>query len=493
MSGRSLVGGGVALGVHDGGPDGSALAHDVRLRGWRGAGGVFRFARASLVSCAVFAGLAGVSTSVNAALWANASSMVVRGSNGLPITVRMPEALASVSGGAAGAGGAVARASVPVVVGGVSTTLELSKPVPVANLARVARVAARLSGPLALAGLVYDGVQWLNDSWGYSDPATAWQEVASRPTCAVLTSTGARAYRVVASSYTYYYRATSHVHHGGEPPVPGAEAYNYCQNPDNSWDALYQLAGQTSLPENEVLPATDQHLEISFQQGLISSPASAASVLDAATAAAPSSVSEFGSEPVSVSGPATVDGGTRSSSSVGPNGTVTTTVQTTYNFDYSGDTVNITETQVTTVTDVNGSTVTTTTTQVPPSAEPVSPSEPAEDVECGLPGMPPCKIDETGTPTGEDVRSQGDAAIQEGYDAIDGGIRGLGDAPVDDLGWSWSFEFPAASCSALVINFRSYSRVVDWCPILGQMRDIWGWAVGVMGALFVWRRATSPM
>lgn len=451
-----------------------------------------------------------MSTSVNAALWANASSMVVRGSNGLPITVRFPEALASVSGGAAGAGGAVARASVPVVVGGVTTILELSKPVPVANLARVVRVAARLSGPLALAGLVYDGVQWVNDEWqksnltasgeycfGYSYGSCPSGAPTTNP-CTLLSPGGTAHYTEVydprPSSPTYGQFISGIVE--VSYLLPNLPMHGWTLNNCTSYPAqggYFPVAyfSPGAVPGFE--PASDSELEISFQQGLIAAPASAASVLDAATAAAPSSVSELGSEPVSVSGPATVDGGTRTSSTVGPNGTVTTTVQTTYNFDYSGDTVNITETQVTTVTDVNGSTVTTTTTQVPASAEPVSPSEPAEDVECGLPGMPPCKIDETGTPTGEDVRSEGEAAIQEGYDAIEGGISGLGDAPVDDLGWSWSFEFPSASCSALVISFRSYSRVVDWCPILGQMRDIWGWAVGVMGALFVWRRATSPM
>lgn len=416
--------------------------------------------------------------------------MVVRGSNGLPITVRMPEALASVSGGAAGTGGAVARASVPVVVGGVATTLELSKSVPAANLARVARVAARLSGPLALAGLVYDGVQWANGEWTKPEGpehliVTASPYLTPSNGCSRL-SPGQKGTNAAAPPRDWYWHAPS-----GTTADASWDLVNYC----SGGGRLYYAAVSDSYEPPPVgsVPATDQDLEISFQQGLIAAPSSAASVLDAATAAAPSSVSEFGSEPVAVSGPASVDGGTRSSSTVGPNGTVTTTVETTYNFDYSGDTVSITETQVTTVTDVNGSTVTTTTTEVPASAEPVSPSEPAEDVECGLPGTPPCKIDETGTPTGEDVRSEGDAAIQEGYDAIEGGITGLGDAPVDDLGWSWSFDFPAASCSALVINFRSYSRVVDWCPILGQMRAIWGWAVGVMGALFVWRRATSPM
>lgn len=447
-----------------------------------------------------------MSTSVNAALWANASSMVVRGSNGLPITVRFPEALASVSGGAAGAGGAVARASVPVVVGGVLTTLELSKPVPVANLARVARVAARLSGPLALAGLAYDGVQWVSDQWmadGELPPDVTILPITNDAVLAQCSAWSFPGYSTATTAnYDWIAGRVNVASPGGQPPPPGylnvlncrvgGVWYDVARRPKQCGIGAHPATGEC-ITQGDPVPATDQQLEISFQQGLIAAPASAASVLDAATAAAPSSVSEFGSEPVAVSGPATVDGGTRSSSTVGPNGTVTTTVQTTYNFDYSGDTVNITETQETTVTDVNGSTVTTTTTQVPASAEPVSPSEPAEDVECGLPGMPPCKIDETGTPTGEDVRSEGEAAIQEGYDAIEGGISGLGDAPVDDLGWSWSFEFPSASCSALVISFRSYSRVVDWCPILGQMRDIWGWAVGVMGALFVWRRATSPM
>lgn len=288
--------------------------------------------------------------------------------------LQVPSVLPSV---AAGGGAATLKASQSLVIGNAVASLQLSRNVPVSNLAKVARVAARALGPLALAGLVYEGLQWANGEWGYVDPSSAWFESVNNPSCGVLTATGMRSYNGAPGSYTYFYRATSHVHHGGSPPVPGAETYNYCQNPDSTWDALYKLAAQPDLPESEVSPATDQQMETAFQQGLTTSPAVAGEVLDAALVSS-AAFAELAPDPLSITGPATVDGGTTTRTKVDTAGTTTTQIQTTYNLSYQGDTVNLTQMQVETVTDPANNVTTTTTTTDTPTGDPPPPDEPPD-------------------------------------------------------------------------------------------------------------------
>lgn len=101
---------------------------------------------------------------------------------------------------------------------------------------------------------------------------------------------------------------------------------------------------------------------------------------------------------VTVSGPTTSPGPTTSTTKA--DGTTDTTTVT-HNHTYQGDT--ITTTTVTTTNNYNPVTNTTTTvsnTTGPPAAEP----KPVET--CGLPGKPACKIDETGTPTTNDFKTE---------------------------------------------------------------------------------------
>jgi len=114
---------------------------------------------------------------------------------------------------------------------------------------------------------------------------------------------------------------------------------------------------------------------------------------------------------------------------------------------------------------------------------------PKEDpITCGLPGTPPCKIDETGTPkTGSISKAELDAAKASGLAKITeiGSIQ----APA----WSWTFSLPTGCTPVTVGPFLSQSVVVDLCQYQSLIHDlaalIWVaftiWAcVGMAGRAF---------
>lgn len=113
---------------------------------------------------------------------------------------------------------------------------------------------------------------------------------------------------------------------------------------------------------------------------------------------------------------------------------------------------------------------------------------------CGLPGKPACKIDETGTPTGSGTYTSAtgelDTAANQAKAAIED-IAGAGKKT--DFGWVFSWNLPTVSCSPWSITLFSHSRTVEWCDELGRARQIWAWLLGLLCALYVWRRATGSV
>jgi len=112
---------------------------------------------------------------------------------------------------------------------------------------------------------------------------------------------------------------------------------------------------------------------------------------------------------------------------------------------------------------------------------------------CGIPGQPACKIDETGTPTAGDM-SGATAALDSAAAARQAQIEGVGGAGrVTSLGAGWGFSglLPSCSCSPLALSIKGWSGGHDWCPLFAQSRTLLGWFYALLGALYVWRRATS--
>lgn len=117
---------------------------------------------------------------------------------------------------------------------------------------------------------------------------------------------------------------------------------------------------------------------------------------------------------------------------------------------------------------------------------------------CGLPDTAPCKIDEEGTPTAAEGTAALQGAIDGIGDAADGHIAAIqgmagGGGQRTDLGLSWAPMVPVGSCSELSMTVLGKTVQSNWCGTLGLARDVAGWAVLFLAALYVWRRATGTL
>lgn len=94
-------------------------------------------------------------------------------------------------------------------------------------------------------------------------------------------------------------------------------------------------------------------------------------------------------------------------------------------------------------------------------------------ITCGLPDSPPCKIDETGTPTGADADTEAKAGITTEAGklttALEGVIAGTGAA---DRSWGFSISFPSTCVPFNVGTSRWGFFAVDFCDFQDQAHDI---------------------
>jgi hypothetical protein len=116
-----------------------------------------------------------------------------------------------------------------------------------------------------------------------------------------------------------------------------------------------------------------------------------------------------------------------------------------------------------------------------------------EILTCGLPGTPPCKLDETGTPTaGNDGQARADLEA-----AANAAIAKVNEALSVQLPWVWGFSLPAGACSNWVIPAAGVlpGGTVDICGqwIVGFWRDLWAWALAVFAGWYAWRRYSDAV
>lgn len=113
---------------------------------------------------------------------------------------------------------------------------------------------------------------------------------------------------------------------------------------------------------------------------------------------------------------------------------------------------------------------------------------------CGLPGKPPCKIDESGTPVAGSTVDPAKAAVNAASQARVDQVNAQGtNAPT---GWTWLPSLPQGACSALVMPLPgSRQWVLDLCssPIVQTWRALLGWLVGILGCLYIYRTATGSI
>ena len=186
--------------------------------------------------------------------------------------------------------------------------------------------------------------------------------------------------------------------------------------------------------------------------------------------------------PVTVSGPQSVNAGEPvTMTKTNPDGSVeTSTQQFVRNYSYAGDTVTHVSTTTVNVTNNNGQI--TTSTNTTPNDSPAGEPQEVKLETCGLPGKPPCKIDETGTPEAPAFDpSLVDSVFQPIKTCLENPLGCLPALP--EL--TWAFTVPT-SCTAIPVSgFGEYISEIDICPFQSIFHDlmsmIWA-AVGVFAA-----------
>lgn len=118
---------------------------------------------------------------------------------------------------------------------------------------------------------------------------------------------------------------------------------------------------------------------------------------------------------------------------------------------------------------------------------------------CGLPGTPPCKLDEVGTPTADQGRAGVNAGAVSMESAMDQRAQKLGDVSIGSssrtvLPWSPSaLLLPTAGCSVLTTQTRLGNLVLNACE--SQLAQLWrqllGWLLYMLTLVYAWRSLTS--
>lgn len=139
--------------------------------------------------------------------------------------------------------------------------------------------------------------------------------------------------------------------------------------------------------------------------------------------------------------------------------------------------------------------------EVPPQGTPgtggggtTTTGNPTELFTCGLPNTPPCKIDESGTPSGVGALHDGNVARDVARDSI---IAGM--AEPTELPWVWGFDLPVGSCSNLQVPAGlvpgSQAREFDLCghPATPIWRQLFAWVLYVGAAFYAWHRYTDQV
>lgn len=98
-------------------------------------------------------------------------------------------------------------------------------------------------------------------------------------------------------------------------------------------------------------------------------------------------------------------------------------------------------------------------------------SDTEEQVACGAPGQPKCRIDETGTPADANGRFSGaNASIDQSKSGIDGLINGASSKAAP--GWTWSFALPSNCAPIQTPAFADFVSEIDLCGFQDTIHDL---------------------
>jgi len=410
----------------------------------------------------------------------------VRNASGRPIMIDVPKSLPPIS---TSGGAAALQATQSFNVGGASATVNLARAVTAANLARYARLGLGLMTPVGALLTVYEGVRYLNGVYEKSEvPSTlqgCWKEYGQSQCwsieafCAYRDSLYGGSYNIIPANSSWYQdggRKRWDCKNNGE----GGSMGSVFLSPSDEC-ALGEVHNGTSCVAAGWTGASEAEVDAKILSNLQANPGLADEVVQAVSDFVPLEEAVPGS--VEVSGPSSVQGPTETTVRQEGGNTYTTTNQTTYNLTYQGDTVTVTATTNSTTVDQNSNVVhqSTTTTEAP--ASPEQAGGPAEDLECGLPGTPPCKIDETGTPQPTDTVTAGQAALTAAFDARDSQVASS--TQVESFGWLPSLPTLNVSCSTIQVgNIWTF----DPCPGIEIGRTFFAFLWGFFGLIYAWRR-----
>lgn len=95
------------------------------------------------------------------------------------------------------------------------------------------------------------------------------------------------------------------------------------------------------------------------------------------------------------------------------------------------------------------------------------PADGKEQANCGAPGQPQCKIDESGTPTDASGKfNDANNKLGVAMDSIKGSIEGVKDIAAPT--WTWSFQLPTG-CTAVTMW---EGMTIDMCQYQGTIHDL---------------------
>lgn len=123
----------------------------------------------------------------------------------------------------------------------------------------------------------------------------------------------------------------------------------------------------------------------------------------------------------------------------------------------------------------------------PPDGTKDKPEEGKEQEACGAPGQKPCKIDESGTPTGDGKFDKLHGDVDAAKTSWVTEITGIKDMRWSD--WTWTFQLPSGCVPLNLTDLGVNIDVCRWQPVIHDIMSM-VWAIStVMGCVYLVFRA----
>lgn len=268
-------------------------------------------------------------------------------------------------------------------------------------------------------------------------------------------------------------------------------------------------SGQCVSNTPTLIPATDPQIEKYVADKASSDPAYGPGLMGAARTdqagnpgIVPPSVMAPPDLPMNISTGTWTSPNTTTSTKNNPDGsTTTTTANVTVIGKTTGTTLGDSNTtfdqtmQITSkTTNPDGSTTTTTTTTVAPGTSTAAPGGAPDNSprECGSPGKPACKIDETGTPSDAvtPLKAGNDTLTQSQTDAV-AKVNDAATATNKDTGWKFSFALPSG-CTTIPMYLDVVVDVCKYRPVIHDLMSLAWLAATVFAIIGMVGRALRP-